>query len=198
MTVQRIRLSAIAFTLAGIIGITRIASAQETGTPVFKAPYRAFTNWELGISLSDPKGGSYGLEGFYSFGSGANDFGIRAGYVDQGDDNAATIGATFRRRIIHATDKFPLDGAIVAGFGTQLGSDIDEFFVPVGLSLGRRIDLENSKTSFVPYFEPVIVPTFFSGDNAPGSRLDFALGLGVDIKFGSAIDIRVSGGIGGY
>ena len=99
--------------------------------------------------------------------------------------------------IIHASESFPLDGALTAGFGTQLASGAyDAFFVPVGISLGRRIDLENSKTSFVPYFQPIIVPTFYSGDNAPDGGVDFALGLGVDIKFGGRLDVRVSGGIG--
>lgn len=176
---------------------TGALAAQETGTPVFKAPYRAFENWEIGASLSDPKGASYAIEGFYSFGSGPNDFGLRAGYVDQNPATAFAVGVDFRRRVIRASESFPLDGALTAGFGTQLASgSYDSFFIPVGISLGRRIDLENSKTSFVPYFQPVIVPTFYSGDNAPDGGVDFALGLGVDIKFGGRLDIRVSGGIG--
>ena len=174
-----------------------MVTAQETGTPVFKAPYRAFESWEFGVSLSDPGGASYAIEGFYSFGNGPNDFGIRAGYVDQNPATAFAVGVDFRRRIIHASEKFPLDGAVTAGFGSQLASgSYDSFYVPFGISLGRRIDLENSKTSFVPYFQPVIVPTFYSGDNAPDGGVDFALGLGVDIKFGGRLDIRVSGGIG--
>jgi hypothetical protein len=31
---------------------------QETGTPISKAPYRAFTTHELGASSSDPGSGS--------------------------------------------------------------------------------------------------------------------------------------------
>ena len=193
----RIRHNAFVVLFALVAGGARVAAAQETGTPVFKAPYRAFENWEIGASLSDPKGASYAIEGFYSFGNGPNDFGIRGGYVDQGPQGAVALGVDFRRRVIHASEKFPLDGAITAGFGTQLASgSYDAFFIPLGISLGRRIDLENSKTSFVPYFQPVIVPTFFSGDNAPDGGVDFALGLGVDIKFGGRLDIRVSGGIG--
>lgn len=193
----RIRRRTIAVVCALVAGGFQVAAAQETGTPVFKAPYRSFESWEMGASLSDPKGASYAIEGFYSFGNGPNDFGIRAGYVDQGPQGAVAVGVDFRRRIIHASDKFPLDGALTAGFGTQLASGAyDRFYVPIGLSLGRRIDLENSKTSFVPYFQPVIVPTFYGGDNAPGGGVDFALGLGVDIKFGGRIDLRVSGGIG--
>ena len=193
----RNRHNALAVLLVLVLGGSGTLAAQETGTPVFKAPYRAFESWEFGASLSDPKGASYAIEGFYSFGSGLNDVGLRGGYVDQGSQGAVALGIDFRRRIIHASQGFPLDGAITAGFGTQLASDAyDAFFIPVGISLGRRIDLENSKTSFVPYFQPVIVPTFYSGDNAPGGGVDFALGLGVDIKFGGHLDVRVSGGIG--
>ena len=71
----RIRRNALAVLLPLIIGASGTLVAQETGTPVFKAPYRAFENWELGASLSDPKGASYAIEGFYSFGSGPNDVG---------------------------------------------------------------------------------------------------------------------------
>lgn len=193
---RRSHRSSVLALLVLLLGAGSLA-AQETGTPVFKAPYRAFENWEFGANLSDPKGASYAIEAFYSFGKGENDFGLRGGYVDIDPGTATALGADFRRRIIHASEKFPLDGAITLGFGTQLTTDgYDSFFVPVGISLGRRIDLENSKTSFVPYFQPVIVPTFHSGDNAPDGGVDFALGLGVDIRFGGRLDIRVSGGIG--
>lgn len=183
-------------TLALAAGLSASASAQESGTPVFKAPYRAFKNMEIGASLSDPKGGDLAFEGFYSFGSGENDIGLRGGIIDVGSTTRAALGAGFRRRVIQASESFPLDGALTLGFGSQLGDGPDVFFVPVGLSLGRRVQLENSKTSFVPFVQPVMVPTFWAGDNAPSSGVDFALGLGVDITFGGAFDLRVSGGIG--
>ena len=62
----------------------------------------------------------------------------------------------------------------------------------MGISVGRRFDLENSNTTFVPYVHPVIVPRFGGGD----SDVDFALGLGVDIRFSEEWAIRASGGIG--
>ena len=96
--------------LAGAAGA---AAAQETGTPIFKAPYRAFDHHELGVSLSDP------------------------------------------------------------GEGVSLA-------------------LEGSNTTFVPYAHPVIVPTFGGGE----SDVNFALGLGVDIRFSEQWAIRASGGLG--
>jgi hypothetical protein len=186
----------VAAVLVALVVATGSLAAQETGTPVFKAPYRAFKVMELGASLSDPKGAELGLEGFYGFGNGENDIGIRGGLYKTDVDSRLAVGVSFRRRIIPASESFPLDGALTLGFGTNLGDNADPFFVPIGLSLGRRIQLEGSKTSFVPYVQPVIVPTFWTGDNAPDSGVDFALGLGVDVTFGGSFDIRVSGGIG--
>ncbi|HTC24475.1 MAG TPA: hypothetical protein VK688_08940, partial [Gemmatimonadales bacterium] len=50
------------------IPVTR-AAAQETGTPVFKAPYRAFSSHEFGGAISFPSGApDFAIEGFYSYG----------------------------------------------------------------------------------------------------------------------------------
>lgn len=169
--------------------------AQETGTPIFKAPYRAFTNHEFGASLSDPgSAADFALEGFYSYGRGNNDFGFRAGFADGAGnlDTRFLFGGNFRTRIVSYSESFPLDGALTVGFGTQMGDGPDLFFLPVGVTLGRRFELEGSKTTFTPYAHPVIVPTFGSGNDDVG----FALGLGVDVRFSDSWAIRASGGLG--
>jgi hypothetical protein len=170
------------------------AAAQETGTPVFRAPYRAFTTSEFGATLSFPSGApDFALEGFYSYGHGAYDLGIRGGFENiPGGDTRVLLGGDFRTRILNASDRFPLDGALTLGLGLNAGSGPDVVYIPVGLSLGRRFLLEGSKTSFVPYVEPVVVPALSSGN----SNLDFALGFGVDIRFSNTIDFRVSAGVG--
>lgn len=170
-------------------GVTA-AEAQETGTPVYKAPYRAFQKHEFGASLSDA--GDLGLEGFYSFGSGTNDFGLRAGFIDYGVGTNIVVGGSFRSRVLTHTESFPLDGALTVGAGANLGDAGDAFYIPVGISLGRRVDLENSSTSFVPFVHPTIGPAFGDGD----SEILISVGLGVDIRFGRNLDLRISGGIG--
>ena len=50
--------------------------------------------------------------------------------------------------------------------------------------------LENSTTSFVPYFTRSS-PTF-----ADDSDINFAVGLGVDMQFAPRFDLRVSGSFG--
>ena len=62
----------------------------------------------------------------------------------------------------------------------------------IGLSLGRRFDSSSSGMSFVPYLQPVLIPTFSDGD----SSLDLALGLGLDIRLARHLDLRVSGSVG--
>jgi hypothetical protein len=177
-----------------LVGSAGTVLAQETGTPVFKAPYRAFESHEFGASFSDYEAVSGALEGFYYYGSGRNDFGVRAGIADPSGegDTRVLLGGAFRSRVVEYSESFPLDGSLTVGLGTNLGSGDDFFLVPIGFSLGRKFNLEGSNTSFVPYAHPVLVPKFGSGD----SDVEFALGLGVDIRFSERWAVRASGGIG--
>ena len=172
------------------------AAAQETGTPMFKAPYRAFNNNEFGAAFSDPgEGVSFALEGFYSYGRGSNDFGLRAGIADpEGEgDTRILLGGDFRTRVLNYSESFPLDGALTVGAGLNFGDGDDLIYLPVGLSVGRRFELEGSKTTFTPYAHPVIVPVLGASG---GSDVGFALGLGVDLRFSEQWAARVSGGVG--
>jgi hypothetical protein len=173
-----------------------LAAAQETGTPMFKAPYRAFTSHEFGAAFSDPgEGVDFALEGFYGYGRGNNDFGIRAGFANPegAGDTRLLLGGDFRTRVLSYSESFPLDGALTLGAGINLGDGDDVIYLPLGVSLGRRFELEGSNTTFTPYAHPVIVPVLGS---AGGDDVGFALGLGVDMRFSRDWAIRVSGGIG--
>jgi hypothetical protein len=181
--------------LALLAGAAGRSAAQETGTPIFKAPYRAFTSHEFGVSLSDPgEGISLALEGFYRYGKDANDFSIRGGFADLNGSGGSRLllGGDFRTQVLSYSESFPLDGSLTLGVGANVGDGPDAYYIPVGISLGRRFDLEGSNTTFVPYVHPVIVPTFGGGD----SQVNFALGLGVDIRFSESWAVRASGGIG--
>ena len=183
--------------VAALVGLgSSTVAAQETGTPIFKAPYRAFSSHEFGGAFSDPgKGVQYALEGFYSYGRGSNDFGIRAGFANPEGvaDTRFLLGGNFRTRIVSYSESFPLDGALTVGAGLNLGDGDDLIYLPVGVSLGRRFELEGSKTTFTPYVHPVIVPLLGA---AGGDDVGFALGLGVDLRFSQSLAVRVSGGLG--
>jgi len=97
-----------------------------------------------------------------------------------------------RERVLSHTIDFPLDGALVLGLGGQFGSGNSVLLVPVGLSLGRRIDLEGSSVSIVPYVQPT--GTLVAGSGT--STFLFTLGLGGDFRLSPRFDARVSAGLG--
>jgi opacity protein-like surface antigen len=180
--------------VALLAGSAAPAVAQETGTPIFKAPYRAFESHEFGGSLSDPgEGMDFALEGFYRYGKGQHDFSVRGGFADAaGDDTIFLIGGDFRTQVLSYSESFPLDGSLTLGLGGLFGEGDDVFLLPIGISLGRRFDVEGSSTTFVPYVHPNIVPVFGGGDD----DVEFTLGLGVDIRFSERWAVRASGGLG--
>jgi opacity protein-like surface antigen len=178
--------------LAGAAAVP--VAAQETATPVFKAPYRAFDNHEFGASLSDPGDlGDLAVEGFYRYGRGQHDFSVRAGLLDGPGDTGFLLGGDFRTQVLTYSESFPLDGALTLGLGGVFGDFDDFFLLPVGISLGRRFDVEGSSTTFVPYVHPNIVPVFGGGGD---DDVEFTLGLGVDIRFSDRWAVRASGGLG--
>ncbi len=169
------------------------AAAQATGMPSFNAPYRAFTRSEIGLTLSFPNGGATGFEGVYRMSSGKFDIGFRGGILDASGPGTTVllVGVEARQRVLSHTTDFPLDGALVLGVGGGFGSGNSTLFVPVGLSLGRRIDLQGSTVSIVPYVQP-------TGLLVAGSGTDFffALGLGADFRLSPRFDARISAGLG--
>ena len=174
------------------------AVAQTVGTPVFMAPYRAFTKSEFSATLSDP-GAGFAMEGAYRYGSGIWDIGIRGGFWNSdtgGDDDLYLLaGVDFRYRVIEHSEGFPLDGALTFGVGGAFG-DNSFGVLPVGLSMGRRVEIENSTVSFVPYLQPVLGFAFGEGFGDLDDDLIFALGIGVDFKLSSRFDLRITGGVG--
>ncbi len=167
-------------------------AGQSTATPVFLAPYRPFQRVEYGAQISDP-GQGYALEGFYRFANKKYDFGFRGGFADAaGAETVFLAGVDFRTRIIDHSVDFPLDGALTVGVGGRFGDGASRAFVPIGLSLGRLVELDDSDVQFVPHLHPILAPVF--GDRDSG--LDFRLGLGVDIRFNRRFELRVAGALG--
>jgi hypothetical protein len=186
--------AAVAAVLALSVALpAREVAAQSTGTPVFHAPYRPFESNEYGLVFTDQ--GNLSLEGFWGFSHpGARwDFKIRGGVQDNDGGNAALLlGVDARFRLIDQTEDFPLDGALITGIGASLVEDHSRLFIPIGLSLGRRVNFEGSNMSLVPYLEPVIIPVIGDGDN----DVAVALGLGGDLRINRRFELRVGIGLG--
>lgn len=181
--------------LAGLVGAgAGPVSAQATGTTTFNAPYRAFTRSEIGVLFSFPDGGGTAIEGAYRMASGRFDLGFKAGFFDPpgAGDVSLLLGVEARQRVITHTIDFPLDGAVVVGMGGEFVSGASEVIIPVGLSLGRRVDPQGSTISIVPYVQPTLF--VLAGDVT--DHVQFALGLGADFRLSRRFDARLSAGLG--
>ena len=177
-----------------LLGLAAPLRAQSTGTPVFHAPYRVFDRYEVGGNVSDQ--GNISIEGFYGLATvgGRWDLTLRAGIQDESFEGRAALlaGVDGRYRVIDQTEDFPLDGALIFGVGSRLVRDGSRLFLPIGLSVGRRINFENSAVSLVPYAEPVLIPNLGSG----GDDVGVALGLGADLRINRRFELRAAVGIG--
>ncbi len=172
------------------------ATAQSTGVPSFDAPYRAFAQHEFGGTLSFPSRFDFGIEGQYRFGYRNFDIGFRGGFLEPKAalaDRRITAGVAARQRVITHSERFPLDGAIVFGIGGQFVSNFTTVFIPFGVSLGRRVEIENSQVSIVPYGQPTVFLTTGSNQDM---ELRFSLGLGADFRLSSVFGARASVGVG--
>ena len=184
---------ALVLIMAGLV-LASDVSAQATGLPSFNAPYRAFTRSEIGVVISFPDGAGTAFEGVYRMSSGKFDIGFRAGMLDSKGpgDAVLLLGAEARQRVLTHTPDFPLDGALILGIGGAFVSGNSAVFIPVGLSLGRRIDPKDSKVSIVPYVQPTGL--FVAADGE--TEFFFALGLGADFRLSPRFDARISFGLG--
>lgn len=166
------------------------ATAQETGTPVFHAPYASFVRYEFGAAVSFQRGYQTGIEGHYRRAVGPVDVAFRGGGMLRGDDvqDSFLVGLQVRVPVL-PEERFPLRGALVAGAGLDLSGGAS-LWVPVGLSLGRRLLVEKSPVSLVPYIQPTV---FFT---TVGSGVEAGLGVGLDLRLSRAFAFMVSGGVG--
>jgi len=172
--------------------IPAAVAAQATGTTTFNAPYRAFSNTEFGLLISFPNGGGTAFEGVYRLSSDRFDIGFKGGMFDPSGAGSAVLllGTEARERVLTHSQDFPLDGALILGVGGNFVSGNSQLIIPVGLSLGRRLDTQSS-VSIVPYVQPTM---FLTVDG--GSSVLFALGLGSDFRLSRSFDLRVSAGLG--
>ena len=175
-------------------GLASYALAQATGLPSFNAPYRAFNRSEIGLVLTFPDPGGTAFEGVYRMASGKFDLGFRGGLYTPGGGASSVLllGMEARERVVTHTEDFPLDGALILGIGGEFVSGNSALTIPVGLSLGRRVDPKDSKISIVPYVQPTGLLVAGNGS----SDFLFALGLGADFRLSPRFDARVSAGLG--
>jgi len=182
---NRLNKIAVAVLMVSTAVVTERVSAQATGMPTFFAPTRGFGSAEVGVTLSRPGGGATGLEGRFGAALNRADLALRAGYADPGEnaDGSFVAGVEARVPVLGHSSTFPLDGAFILGVGRSFESGDGQTYVPLGLSLGRRLVLDGQALHVTPYVQPTVI--FESS-----SLLTF--GLGVDVRIRGIPDVRVN------
>jgi hypothetical protein len=171
------------------IAASQPLAAQATGLPTFYAPRRAFGSSELGVTLSRPGGNAIALEGRVGARLERADINFRAGFVDPGGNGDASvlIGVEARIPVLGHSSTFPLDGSFIVGAGHRFDPGGGQTFVPLGLSLGRRLLLDGTALQLTPYLQPTMI------------LIDdpfFAMGLGLDLKIRGIPEIRFNSSVG--
>ena len=171
--------------VSGVDGL----SAQATGLPTFFAPTRGFGSTEVGVSLSLPAGDAVGIEGRFGAALDRADLAFRGGYLDPGGDGDGSFVAGLEARIpvIGRTSSFPFDGSFILGVGRNFASGGGQTFVPLGLSLGRRLRLDGEALQLTPYLQPTVV---FADDAL------VTLGLGGDLRIRGIPEVRLNWAVG--
>ena len=171
-----------------LVGFAGEAAAQATGMPAYYAPYRSFDKNELGVTVSFPDYDQFAAEGLFGFGFKQFDLEARGGIYDPGEgvDTQVRAGLQGRARVVTHNEDFPLDGAVTAGFGVWFNG-FSTALIPIGFSLGRRLNVEDSEVSIVPYVHPVGMIVTAGTDH-----FAFGFGLGADFKLTSKFDARLS------
>lgn len=170
------------------------ASAQATGLPTFFAPTREFRSTELGVTLSRPGGDATCVEGRLGAALNRADLAFRVGYGDRGRNagNEFLAGVEARVPVLGHSRTFPLDGAFIFGVGRSFVDRGGQTYVPLGLSLGRRLVLDGSAFELTPYVQPTVI---FESSSL------FVLGLGLNVRLRGIPDVRVNwaeGDLGGF
>ena len=168
-----------------IMWSTQLASAQATGLPTFFAPTRAFGSTEVGVTLSRPGGDATALEGRFGASLNRADIALRGGYADPGGsgDGAFVAGVEARVPVLGRTETFPFDGSFILGVGRTFVEGGGQTYVPLGLSLGRRLSLDGQALQLTPYVQPTVL---FASDAL------FAFGLGVDVRIRGLPEVRLN------
>jgi hypothetical protein len=173
---------------------TADAHGQPTGTTTFQGPYSSFARGEFGGILSFPDGSSTALEGMYRFTAGRTAVSIQGGFLlPEGPADAVfLVGIEAKPLVVSRTQNFPLDGSLVFGIGGNFGNGAENILFPIGITFGRRLQLEDSEVSIVPFVEPM--GWLVAGDAT--DHFAFSLGAGAEFELTRAFDIRVAFGLG--
>lgn len=167
--------------------------AQDWESPSFMPPRPGS---DLGLYVVDGDASNVGFQGIWRQ-TGPN-LGLRLGFLDAPDDYLTLGVETWGNIILEGAD-FPLDLSWTVGGGARIDG-VTTVSVPVGVSIGRTLDLSSeSDVSMQLYGHPRLALVFF--ENPAGDLeldLDGRFDLGADFYFNRNLTLKFGASLGDW
>lgn len=187
--------------LAGIGCLAGTAAAQVYDVPTFRTPYGE-TGLGLHLVLQNDAD-DVGVLGTWRRSGSDIVLGVRAGLLEADGDLGLMVGMEVGRQFVQANEEFPLDVAWASGVGvgTVPDRDVTLLRVPIGISIGRRVQLDDGGTFITPYAHPRLAVDILFFDAGPGeddtrSELNADIDLGLDIELSPQVTFRFAVTVG--
>lgn len=166
------------------------ASAQTHDVPSFWTPYgeTGFGLYLVFVNEVD----DLGFIGNWRRAGENVDLGLRAGFYDVAGELGLMAGLELGNQFVTANEEFPLDVAWASGVGVGLVPEFDFGIVriPIGVSLGRRLALDDGSTFITPYVHPrLAVDIVFFDPPGPGTDSETDTDLNVDVDLGVDVEL---------
>ncbi|MBC7790968.1 MAG: hypothetical protein H7Z74_13560 [Anaerolineae bacterium] len=168
------------------------ADGQAWNYPSFQPPVHVSREYNFGIASGGDAGTTFvgqWREGFRR----TTHLVFEAGVSDGGDlDSRILLGAGFATTVFGSQPNLPLDILLTSGVYPSFGDGTTLIRVPVGLTLGKRLALQD--LAITPYAHPRLSFDFCSGDLCFDDNLDFSINfdLGADFEINPQLGFRAS------
>lgn len=184
---SRITAAAAAFIALGLAAASPAAGQWES--PTFFSP-RAGD--DLGAYLVFPDPGDLGIVGIWRQ-TGRIDLGVRAGFIDFGNDTGVLVGAELFGPVNLFGPGTPISAAWMSGIGATFDG-VTWLRIPLGLSVGATL-ASSGGLSITPYVHPRVAFDLFAYDTGrdeeeTDSELNVDVDLGADLALGRSFILR--------
>jgi hypothetical protein len=177
-----------------IVALVGAAEARaQMDAPSFLAPR---TGDDIGVYIIDPGDADLGVQGIWRQRGGLN-VGVRAGYLDLGEESLVTVGAESWALVKGASDDFPVDVSVTFGAGVTFnGGTTGE--APMGLSIGRTANLGPIELQFYGHPRAALLFHVDVPEDQDELEFDARVDVGIDLVLVNALKLRVGATIGDY
>ena len=188
------RARALTASAALLLCLPGAAAAQAWDTPSFLAPAGGD---DIGAYYVQPEGADWGVMGIWRQRGNLN-LGARVGVVQPsfgGADLVWLVGGESWGTLVSAGAGLPVDAAWTLGFGASFGNGLTYARIPLGVTIGRWVDLGG--VAIQPYAHPRVGIDIFAPDEGDAeTELAYLADVGIDVALGAALTVRAGISLG--